>query len=298
MGEEMRIRLMRKKWTVLVLLLLVWAGTAARAAVFLGEPPESWQEKELLQWTIFDVNEGDAMLLECGGESMMVDGGPDPFREKLRDALDARGLRNGLKYMLNTHYHHDHIDGLRRLMSYGFKPGEFLHQYDERAISRNRFGRQAVAMAQKQGVPVRRVQGGDTLTLGEAKLELFQCTEISEANARSLVVKATFKDASILLCADITGQAQRYFLKQWPQDVLKADIIKMPHHAITPTVPEFLDTVAPEAAVVTNTSKGVTSKSAAQLKSRGWPAFYAGDGTVYAVTDGTDWYLYQTLGEF
>jgi len=227
----------------------------------------------------------------------MVDGGPRPFREQLRDALDARGLRH-LNYIFCTHYHDDHIDGLYRLLEYGFKPGEFLHQYNDWAIRNDKLGKRTVDEANQNGVPVRRVLGGDRLTLGEAQLELFHCTEISGTNARSLVAKVTFKDASILLCADITGKTQRYFLDTLPEGALKADIIKMPHHAITPAVPEFLDAVAPEAAVATNIYKEIDSKSTTQMEGRGWPTFYAGDGTVYAVTDGTDWYMYQTLGEF
>ena len=79
---------------------------------------------------------------------------------------------------------------------------------------------------------------------------------------------------------------------------LKADLIKLPHHAITTTVPAFLDAVAPEAAVATNRQKDLDGKSINQLKSRDLPTFFYGDGTVYAVTDGTDWYLWQTEGTF
>ena len=112
------------------------------------------------------------------------------------------------------------------------------------------------------------------------------------------MLKVTFKDSSLLLCADIVGNTQRYFLENLPADALKSDLIKLPHHAITPTVPEFLDAVGAEAAVATNIKKEIDNKSIAQLETRPLPALYAGDGTVYAVTDGTDWYLYQTLGEF
>ena len=34
------------------------------------------------------------------------------------------------------------------------------------------------------------------------------------------------------------------------------------------------------------------------MKNRQIPTKYAGDGTVYLETDGTDWYVYQTLNEF
>ena len=63
-------------------------------------------------------------------------------------------------------------------------------------------------------------------------------------------------------------------------------------------MPAFLDAVAPEAAVATNRQKDLDGKSINQLKSRDLPTFFSGDGTVYAVTDGTDWYLWQTEGAF
>lgn len=280
------------------LVLLLSVQTACAKVYFEQQPPEDWQNKDVLKWTIFDVDEGDAMLLQCGGESMLVDGGPNPFREKLRDALEARGLRDSMKCILSTHHHDDHIDGIFRLFEYGFTAGEYLHSYNDFGIrSEERLSR-TVRRAEKNGVPVRRVLNGDALTLGDADIQIFQCTEIKGTNARSLMLKVTFKDSSLLLCADIIGETQRYFLDNLPAETLKSDLIKLPHHAITPAVPEFLDAVDAEAAVATNIKKEIDNKSIAQLETRPLPALYAGDGTVYAVTDGTDWYLYQTPGEF
>lgn len=250
-----------------------------------------------LQWTIFDVNEGDAMLLTCEGESMMVDGGPNPFREDLQQALDERGLRH-MKYFLNTHYHDDHIDGLYQLLLNGFTADAYLHSYNDWAIRNSELGERTVKAAQKANVPVERILEGDTLSLGGATIQVHQCTEFTNTNARALMLKVTYGESSILLCSDIIGQVQHYFLENLPAQELKADLIKLPHHAITPTVPAFLDAVAPEAAVATNREKDLDGKSINQLKSRDLPTFFSGDGTVYAVTDGTDWYLWQTEGTF
>lgn len=280
------------------LFLLLGAGSASAKVYFEQEPPADWQDKDVLRWTIFDVDEGDAMLLQCGGESMLVDGGPNPFREKLRDALQARGLKDGMKYILSTHHHDDHIDGIFRLFEYGFTAGEYLHSYNDFGIrSEERLSR-TIKQAEKNGVPIRRVVDGDSLTLGDADISIFQCTTISGTNARSLMLKVTFGESTLLLCADIIGKTQRYFLDTLSAETLDCDLIKLPHHAITPTVPEFLDTVSPEAAVATNVKKQLDNKSVAQLETRPLPVLYSGDGTVYAVTDGTDWYLYQTPGEF
>lgn len=277
------------------LCLMLAAG--ARAEVYMQKPPADWADRDVLEWTVFDVNEGDAMLLRCGGESMMVDGGPAPFRDALCEAMDARGLRS-MTYMLNTHYHDDHIDGLYYLLKAGFTAGEYLHGYSDGALESDDLGRRTAAAARQGGVPLRRVGEGDVIELGGARLSVFQCTSILNTNARSLVLRVTFGDSALLLCADITGEAQRDFLKRLPEGALRADVIKLPHHAITAAVPEFLDAVSPEAAVITNRRAKVKHGPISQLTSRDIDALFSGDGTVTAVTDGADWYIWQTKGEF
>lgn len=280
------------KKAVMLIVLLVCLPVLAAAQVYTGEPPAHWSQKETLEWTIFDVNRGDAMLLICGGESMLVDGGSKPFREMLRDELEARGLRR-LTRILNTHYHDDHIDGLYYLFTYGFMADEYLHSYSEAAIAADKFGRRTLRAAGKNGVPVRRVADGDTLTLGSATVRIIQCTKILNTNARSLVLRVTFGESSILLCADITGEVQHELTDTFQDRELRADLIKLPHHALTPAVPAFLDAVSPQAVVITNRSQNVDSPAKSQLTSRGIPAYYSGDGLVHAVTDGTDWYIVQ-----
>lgn len=280
------------KRTVLLAVALVCLPLLAAAQVYTGDPPASWAQKETLEWTVFDVNEGDAMLLTCGGESLLVDGGPKPFRTMLRDELKARGLRH-LTRILNTHYHDDHIDGLYYLFTYGFTADEYLHAYSDSAIAGNKLGRRTVQAAEKNGVPVRRVADGDTLTLGSATVGIIQCTKILNTNARSLVLRVSFGESSVLLCADIIGEVQHELVDTLSEQELRSDLIKLPHHALTPAVPEFLDAVSPQAAVITNRSHNVGMPAKAQLTSRHIPAYFSGDGLVYAVTDGVDWYITQ-----
>ena len=290
---------MRRFFAVLMAVVLV-SGlfAAAHAELFLGQPPAEWADRPTLKWTCFDVDEGDAHLLECGGEAMLIDGGPNPFREPLRMALEERGLKDSMKYVLNTHYHDDHINGIYHLFKSGFMPGEFLHPYNDWAIRNDKLGTRTVNAAKKAGIPIRRVQPGDVLTLGDATIELFQCTEYSGTNQRSLVEKVKFGDATILMCADIAGTSQRYFVETLTPEQLKSDLIKLPHHAITPVVPAFLDAVNPLAAIATNIKDEIDNKSITQLEGRPFPTLYSGDGTVYAETDGTDWYIYQTPDQF
>ncbi len=286
-----------KKTLLALFAALTLLTCGARAEIFFEEPPERWDDIEKLEWTIFDVNEGDAMLLTCGGESMLVDGGPMPFRVQLSEALKARGLEH-LTTILNTHYHDDHIDGIYYLFRFGFTADEYVQPYSEKALEADELGRRTARAAQANGVPVRRIDDGDVLTVGSAKVQVIKSDIIYSTNARSLVLKVTFKESSILLCADIIGEVQHDLVETRDPALLDADLIKMPHHAITPAVPEFLDAVSPEVAIVTSKEDLLYEDSIIQLTLRDLHPMYSGDGTVYAVTDGEDWYIYQTRGQF
>lgn len=282
---------------LLALTCLLWQGAAAQ--IYQDTAPEGWEEKERLRITFFAVGEGDAMLLECGGERMMIDGGPRPFRDPLQQAMKERGI-DGFKYLLNTHSHDDHISGLYYLMEFGFTAGEYLHPYtDWWAEADPKLHGKTVRMAEKMNIPLRKVGEGDVLSLGEATLYLHRYTEISNTNAKSLVTRVVFGDASALLCADITGKAQKGYLTFLPPEELKADVIKIPHHGITPVEPEFLNAVSPAFAVITNYNDPKRlSKTTTQLEGRGIPYVFSGEGTVTMETDGTDWLVRQTEGAF
>ena len=217
----------------------------------------------------------------------------------MKAAMEQRGIRH-FKYLLNTHSHDDHIDGLYYLMLNGFTADEDLHPYTEwwARADKELHGR-TIKLTEKLGIPNRQVGEGDTLTLGGAELKLHRYTKVNNTNAKSLLTKVTFGHATALLCADITGRAQKGFLTQLAPEDLKADVIKIPHHGITPVEPDFLTAVSPEFAIVTNyADEKRLSKLMYQLEGRGIPHYFSGEGTVELATDGTDWYVWQTLGEF
>lgn len=273
---------------LLLWLMLPW-GKPAHGQVFEGKPPQGFQPA--LHWTVYDVDEGDAMLLTCDGESLLVDGGPWAFRDMLRRRLAEAGYMH-LDRVVNTHYHDDHIDGLYSLFQHGFTAGEYLHGYSDTALARNERGHRTADAAAQAGASLRRVGHDDRFSLGQAQVQVFQCTTLDNTNARSLVLRVTCGETSLLLCADITGAAQHWLLEQLPPEMLTADLIKLPHHGITPTVTAFLDAVNPAGLVVTNRPDRIEPASQGQLRYRGLPVWYSGLGTVHGVTDGVDWYVW------
>ena len=317
----------RARPAAVCLLLCLLCLMAARAEIHDELPCEDWYRRPLLRLTAFNTAQSDCLLLECGGQRMMVDGGSAPFRADMKAALEERGI---------THFKY-HISGLYWLMRYGFSVDAYLHPYSDAAITVSERQAETIRQAEKSGIPAVQVFHGDELLLGEAVLTLYRYDDVENTNGRSLVTRVEFGDASLLLTADIIGETQRWMLQNLPSEALKADIVKAPHHGITPMVVEFLEAVAPQAVLITNddsrVDKGrvqlaITSfsnvfvqgyinffgsacmaglitnddsrvdKGRVQLESREIPAYYSGEGTVVFETDGEDWYIYQLEGRF
>lgn len=281
---------MKKVFAILMMLMMLCAS--ANAEVYLSQPPENWTE-DVLRITAIPVDEGDALLLECGGERMMVDGGPSARFHQLTGALEARGITH-FKYLLNTHYHDDHINGLYHLMKEGYTADEYMHPYSDIMVNGDKLEKRTVEMAQKKGITVHRLHTGDVITLGDATIRVYRHWDIPNANARSMIERVEFGDSSIWLTADITGLAQEFYAGDLAPELLKADIMKVPHHGITPVQADFMDAVDPDFCVITSCEEYVTSIKS-QMENRQIPALYSGDGEVIMETDGHDWYVWQNL---
>lgn len=287
---------MKKFLSILLMLVLLSGCIPAFAEVFVDQDvPADWETRDLLRITVFRTGESDCMLLEAGGECMMVDGGAKPWREKLRDALNDRGISH-FKYIYNTHPHDDHIDGLYYLLQYGFTADEFVSIFAK--DFRNDLHKRTVKEVDKAGIPYRQLQIGDVLTLGDATLTVYRWKDGKTINDLSTMTKLVYKDASALLTADITGLAQRYFIDALAPEIIKADVAKFPHHGLTPFVTEFLDIVDPDFLFATNNNSDEVRKAKNQIANRKLPAKFSGEGTIILETDGVDWYIRQTLKKF
>lgn len=281
----------RKIFCAALAFLLALCGVCAQAQVYLEQPRDNWYQCPLLRITALNTAQSDCLLLECGGEAMMIDGGSEPYRAYLKAAVEKKGITH-FKYLLNTHYHEDHISGLYWLMRYGFTADAYLcpyTEYAEKLITRHQ---KTVAQARSAGIPVRQVFGGDTLMLGEAVITLYRDETSETTNGKSLISKVQLGDCTILLTADIIGKTQTLLAQTLPEGELDVDIVKAPHHGINAMTVPFWNAVTPEAVFITNIESKAHS-AMVQAQSRQVPVFLSGNGDVVMETDGTDWYVYQ-----
>lgn len=109
---------MKRKLLLMLLCAALGLG-AAQVEVYRVESekdvPADWAEKDTLRLTCIDTNRSDAMVLQSGGEAMMVDSGEGRYRRRVYATLDGYGITE-LKYLLNTHCDDDHLHGFIYLM--------------------------------------------------------------------------------------------------------------------------------------------------------------------------------------
>lgn len=284
-------KLLRTLSVLLALLLPVTALAEIHLIEDESQLPEGWRDKELLRLTAIDTDRSDAMLLQCGGENMMIDGGSVQFYPRLEEQFADYGITE-FKYLYNTHYDNDHIQGLSKMMNSGkYIIGGFCSAVRQDYQDSGKFHSTAVRVAKNNGIPYIQISDGDVLTLGSAILHVVRCDEPWGTNNRSAACQVVFGSSKIFLPGDCGNQVLKYFVTNRDHALLECDIMKAPHHGINGIVDEFLDVAQPEFIFVPNAKANLNAGKQNHFAKKG--AWFSGDGTIMMETDGTDWYIWQ-----
>ena len=222
-------------------LILLSSACVAHADVYIDqEKPEDWEERDLLRiWALYALD-CDSFVVECGGETMLIDGGNKPKEADLTAFLEEHGWQH-LNMIFSTHPHDDHIEAqYNALMHDKITADVFLSPFaeDYKANDRLEFQRKTVKVLNEKGIPFRQVSTGDELMLGSAKMVVYRYGKETKKpgggsmtiNDMSAVLWIHFGDSTILLTADIGGTIQKMLAQEFGAEGLKSDILKAPHH--------------------------------------------------------------------
>ncbi len=197
--------------------------------------------------TIFSIGQGDAMLLQAKGNSVVIDAGPSSrIREKLGNTLPW--YERTFTTAIVTHPHADHADGFPALRSryqsqYGWWGSGQWHALASLRLLEEAWGSERV------------VQLGDVLTLSSSasvsilwpKMPYHQ-RPLSDPNDGSVIALLTTPSGSVLFLGDAGVEQEREIIPDLPPDLCA---IKIGHHgSSTSTSQELLLATHPKHVVI------------------------------------------------
>jgi competence protein ComEC len=192
-----------------------------------------------------DVGQGDAYLLELGGATVLIDGGPDPARLLQQLGASLPPWRRRIDMIVLTHAHLDHGAGLIAALEHyevgttiepvGLNPGPLTDLWAA-AITRAHAERHAV-------------RAGQRLNLAGAVITVLSPEEDPRVDTPSLVLRIERGRFSALFMGDATDQALADLLLH--PDGLRSRVYVPPHHgADTPHAATLVSVVRPEIALI------------------------------------------------
>lgn len=243
----------------------------------------------LLEVHLIDVEAADCILLRMGTEAILIDSGRERNFERILTYLRSIGVEE-LSYVIATHPHDDHIGGFIGVLdvipigAYYKAP---LYEKFESSIQKK-----LQKVLKKKQITEQYVTNGQQMVFGSATLTFIQYQNAkSSQNNRSMMIKVQYGNRTILLSADVEGNAQKALAAEYG-DALRADILKMPHHGIGTYQKVFHDAVRPSFGTISNFKKSIQS-TIDDMERRGMKWNLTTRGTIVMVTDGLIWQVWQ-----
>ncbi len=200
-----------------------------------------------LRVSVLDVGQGASILLTSQGKTALVDcggnGGEDPG-DIAANGVQAMGT-NTLDYLILTHFHADHANGVEQLMARlevktllvpDAQPDEPLRE-------------KILALAAAEGAQVRFVEADTWVPLGETALTIYAPLGDGGANEEGLSVLATCGDFDALVTGDMNTTVEKRLVRYG--NLPDIEMLVVGHHGSAySSSEELLLAATPEYAVI------------------------------------------------
>jgi competence protein ComEC len=201
-----------------------------------------------LNITIFDVGQGDAILVQSDNKNMLIDAGPNSSSLKLVNSLIKMDI-NRFDVVVATHPHEDHIGGLDSVIN------KFdIDQIIMPQVSANTQTFNDVLQAiHNKGLTVTAPVSGNNFKLGSALCAILAPNSFSyeDINNYSIVMQVVYGNITFLFMGDAGLDSETDMLSKGYS--LNSDVIKIGHHgSSSSTSDKLLKAVNPRYAVISS----------------------------------------------
>ena len=236
--------------------------------------------------TWLDVGQGDAAVIQCGGQAMLIDGGKPEKSSYIYAWLQQHGL-SYLDVIVATHVDADHIGGLSGALNYASVGTAYCPETTGTTETFQSFVKYLAQRGKQITVPTE----GETFELGGAQVQILGPLHSAEdSNDNSIVLKVSFGATSFLFTGDAERAEEQDLLNVGVN--LQSTVLKVGHHGSdTSTSYPFLRAVAPQYAVISvgagNSYGHPTEAVLSRLRDAGVTTFRTDmQGEITAVSDG------------
>ena len=181
-------------------------------------------EDSLAKFTVIDVGQGSALLMQSDGECLLYDGGDNDASSVTVTVLKKAGVSR-IRYIIASHYDSDHIGGIIAALK-NFEVDTLLLPTYEPEESRTYLSLQETI--KESGVNVVYPEPGEVYACGKAKIRIIgplQSYEDENANSIASIIETAGK--KVYVGGDATAEAEEDMAKQFDVDV---DVMLIDHH--------------------------------------------------------------------
>ena len=208
--------------------------------------PSDIPENSNFEVHFIDVGQADSALIECDGETMMIDGGNVADSNVVAAYLKKEDVTE-LNYVVCSHAHEDHVGGLSGALSVTKADNIYAPKTEANTKAYKNFKKKA----EEQNVEIKHPNVGDEIQLGSSTVEFLGPVDENgkDLNSTSIVLEITYGNTSFLFTGDAESNEEAEILNSGAD--LKSTVLKVGHHGSrTSTSYPFLREVMPQYAVI------------------------------------------------
>jgi len=187
------------------------------------------------------------VLISCEDKYILVDCGQEKADKNILDVLKIMNI-DTIDLVVLTHPDKDHIGNLEQVIESAAVKRFITCKNGDYELSS--FYNSLMNSLTDHNIRCENASAGDRYTFNELTLDIVSPAMIYDtSNDNSLVIKAAFRNVSVLLTGDISRKAEADILSCGTD--VSADVLLVPHHGSGGSASdEFLQRIAPDYAII------------------------------------------------